>query len=83
MVALKTAIPLPVLVIPKAPLIAPERVNCVPLTSTVELAPSVTVPDKIALPVLVFKMPPFKVMASGTVIAPCKSNTALALTMVL
>ena len=45
----------------------PDSVSCVPPTSIVELAPSVTAPAKLLVPVLVLSVPPLSVTGSSVV----------------
>ena len=59
-----------------APLTTPLRLSCVPVTSTVELAPSVTAPDRLLVPVLVRSVPPLTVTASAATATFCRSSTA-------
>jgi hypothetical protein len=73
---------------PKRPLappseITPERDSRVPPTSIVLFAPSVTAPLRLLIPVLVFSVPPFRVIASAPTATPCKSNVATFATVVL
>ena len=67
---LRVAMPAPVLLIPKTlppSLMTPDSVSCVPSTATVLVAPNVTAPAKVLVPVLVASVPPFTVTASAVV----------------
>ena len=52
----------------------PETVSCVPLTSTVEVAPSVTAPAKLLVPVLALSAPPLSVSGRALTVTPRKSS---------
>jgi hypothetical protein len=82
-VPLSTSVPEPLLVKPDPPETTPERVSCVPETSNVLLAPSPTFPLRLLVPVLVFKVPPFRTISSAPTATPCKSNVATLATVVL
>ena len=52
----------------------PDSVSCVPPTSIVELAPSVTTPARLLVPVLVLSVAPLSVKASAPTVMFCKSS---------
>ena len=66
LLSVKTKLPAPLLVKPKpSPEITPDAVNAAPVaTSTVLLAPKITLPAKELAPVLVLRLPPLRVTAS-------------------
>ena len=59
------------------PLISPLNVRDVPETLMIESASSLTVPETEEPPVLTFKVPPLRVMASKPISTFCKSRVAL------
>ena len=69
-----TAVPAPVLARLPLPLITPLTVSCVPVTSSVPLAPSAMAPPALALPLLLASAPPDRVIALVASVRPLRSR---------
>ena len=79
----RVSVPVPDLVRAPVPLMMPLIVKLAPLaTLTVEFAPSVTLPDRLEVPVLVAMVPPLSVIASAPTLTPCRFKVAPLLTVV-
>ena len=82
-VLFSTVLPVPSKASPKVlPVTTPLSVSCVPVTFRALLAPSVTAPDKLLVPVEVAMVPPFRVMASALIATLRKSSVAPLATVV-
>ncbi len=72
-----------VLVSPPAPETRPDKVNCAPESTLIELLdPKVTVPDKLLVPETTSSEPPLRVIASAPTLRPFTSSLLELETMV-